>query len=589
MEVLTYLSFALLVALVFTVPGWLCLRRAGVDPLFAVYLGPAAGALAAAAIVALGVVLPWSVTTTCIAGAGLMAVITVLCLLGAPRPLLPPRRDLAGVAVFLLAFLSMTAFSGVPSHPYANWTSDTVGPGRVDSPRWPGLPSDNTLPYRTGQVALYKEGGANTRNDYAVGWWISDRTPLTGLDFAFAAATFGVHVSRGNVQQIPTPMAQMRLTDRFGFWAYQVVAMFLNLAIILGVYLLARTWFEARVALVAALVAAVMPGLFLNAVYTWPKQAIGYFVLAGAATALRRRPVLTGALAALGYLTHPAGVVWVPALAILLLAEVRERRWRALARFVIPAAVLVAPWEFFTSQIMHAVSRWTTAPLGYLMTDPTQLGSQLSKAWHVFLSNGLLFAVWTRLQSTAASFFPVDLNDTPAYLVGRGGFNPSIMSQWTTLHGFAVWGMAGLVLFPFILFWTIRAWPRFRRLGLWFVLPALAVAELANGFGYPFANQSMFTLVGLLAVVAAYGLTRSSRRVRIVLVAFGAFELLTMVWGGLYRPFDIDPVSAVVLTLIAAVGQLALLACLALSLDLVEPGRLVRWPLRNRVQPARAA
>jgi hypothetical protein len=587
MQAVTYLSFTLVVVLVFTVPGWLWLRRAGMEPLLALYAGPGIGALAAGAIVTLGVLLPWSVGTTCVIGALIGAVFTAFCIVTAPRPLLPPRRDLAGLVVFVVAFLSMAAFSGVPSAPYGMWSDITIGPSRVDSPRWPGLSIDNTLPYRTGQVALYKQGGASTRNDYSVGWWLSDRTPLTGLDFAFAAGALGIHVSRLNVESVPAGAVTMATEDDVGFWAYQVVAMFLNLTIILGVYVLARVWLGFEVAFVAALVTAVMPGLFLNGIYTWPKEAIGYFVLAGAAFALRRRPVLAGVFAGLGYLVHPAGVDWIPALALLVVSvpELRARVWRSLLRFLIPAAVLAAPWEFFTSQIMHATSRWTTAPLGYLMTDPTHFGAQLSLAWHTFLHNGILYALWARIQSTAGSLFPADLTLSPGYLPHAGGFDPQIMVHWSAAHGFSVWGMAGVVLFPFIIVVLVRDWATFRRMALWFALPAVVTAELANGLTYPFANQSMFALVGLLAIVAAHGLLKAGRRTQVVLLAFAAFELLTIVYGGLYRPFNIGLGSAVLLTAIAVAGQLALFAALAAALGLIGRGRrpwIAEWPSLQR-------
>lgn len=589
MNVVTYLSFALLVLLIFTVPGWLCLRRFGVDPLISVYGGPAVGALAAAAIVALGVLLPWSVRTTCVGGLVAIALAAGYCGVTAPRPLAPPRLELAGMAVFAVAFISMAAFSAVPSRPYGEWSQDTVGPGRVDSPRWPGLPSDNALPYRTGQVALYKQGGAQIRDQYAVGWWLSDRTPLTGLDFAFAAGATGVHVANVNVEELPPGAVPMAVNDGEGFWAYQVVAILLNLTIILGVYLLARVWRGPRVAAVAALVAAIMPGLFLNAIYTWPKQGVAYFVLIAAACALRRRPVLAGLFAGLGYLTHPAGVLWIPALALLLLlsdSELRARLWGTLLRFLAPAAVVAAPWEFFTSQIMHAASRWTTAPLGVLMTDPTHLGAQLSIAWRAFLDNGVMFAIWTRIQSTAGSLWPGDLGATPAKLPSHG-FAPQIMVSWSAAHGFSIWGMAGIVLFPFAVVYAVRDWARVRRLALWLVLPGVVVAELANGEAYPFANQSMFALVGVIAIVAAAGLLDAGRRTRILILACAAFELLTIAYGGLYRPFDVSAGTAIVLTVIAVAGQLALFGGLVASLGLMPRGyssSAIRGASRLKVQ-----
>jgi 4-amino-4-deoxy-L-arabinose transferase-like glycosyltransferase len=479
--------------------------------------------------------------------------------------------------VFAVAFLSLAAFSGVPSRPYGEWGSDAVGPGRVDSPRWPGLPSDNTLPFRTGQVALYKQGGAAIRDQYSPGWWLSDRTPLTGLDFAFAVSALGVHVTSANVEEQPVAQVPMMEVDRQGFWAYQLVAMYLNLSIVLGVYLLGRVWLGRRVAVLACLIASVMPGLFLNAIYTWPKEAVGYFILAAAACAVRRKPLLAGGFVGLAYLTHPVGVLWLPAVALLLLteAELRVRVWRTLGRFVAAAAALAAPWLFFTSQIMHATSRWLTAPLGYLMTDPRHLGAQLALAWHAFLSNGPLFAIWTRIQSTAGSVFPLDLSATPAKLPA-GGFGPQVMVSWSAVHGFSVWGMVGLVLFPFTLIVVTRQWDVFRRFALWFVVPALIAVELWNGEAYPFANQSMFPLVGLLAIPAAYGLQRARQQTRVTLLAVMAIELLTMVYGGLYRPFGIDAPSAVVLTCIAGVGQIGLFVALGVQLD------IIRWRPRGR-------
>jgi hypothetical protein len=407
----------------------------------------------------------------------------------------------------------------------------------VDSPRWPGQPADNTLPFRTGQVALYKQGGASIRDGYSTGWWLSDRTPLTGLYFAFAASALGVHVSTANVEETPANQVPMKEKDDQGFWAYQLVAMLLNLTIVLGVYLLARVWLGRRIATVAALVAAVMPGVFLNGIYTWPKQAVAYFVLVGAACAIRRRPVLAGTFAGLGYLTHPAGLFWIPAIALLLLLwdpETRAGTGGVLARFAAPLVVLVAPWMFFTSQIMHPTSRWTTAPLGYLMTDPTHFAAQLSIAWHDFSSNGPLFALWTRIQSTTGSLFPLDLNVTPTSLPGQP-VNPQILLAWGNAHGFSIWGMTGVILFPFAIVHLIRDWSAVKRLMAWMILPALVFAELGNGLAYPFANQSMFPLVGVIAIIAASGLLSTSRRARILLVILAGVELLS---SDLRRPLQ---------------------------------------------------
>jgi hypothetical protein len=55
-----------------------------------------------------------------------------------------------------------------------------------------------------------------------------------------------------------------------------------------------------------------------------------------------------------------------------------------------------------------------------------------------------------------------------------------------------------------------------------------------------------------------------------------AVELFTVLYAGLYRPYDIAPAGAVVLTVIAIAGQLGLFVALAASLDLLDGSRLAR-------------
>ena len=572
MVVLTYFAFASAALALFLGPGFLWLRRAGIDPVIALYCGPGLVALAGATTVALGVLLPWSVRISCIGGLVAIVLSAVACAVSMRGSVLPPRSELGGVVAFVLAFVVLAAMAAPPTDPYGDWHDFTVGPHRVDTPRWPGLPADNTLPFRTGQVSLYKQGGNAIRGGYSPGWWLSDRTPLTGLDFAFFAGALGVHVSSQNLEAMSVRQVPMSFKDPFGFWSYQLVAMMLNIAIVLGVYLLARVWLGRREATVAALVAAVLPGLFLNALYTWPKEAIGYFVLIGVACALRRRAVLAGAFAALAYLVHPAGVVWVLPLALVLLRARASGVGRrvTLTRFLAPAAALVAPWAYFTSSVMHATSRWTTAPLGYVMTDPTKFSQQLSVAWRLFRQHGVMYAIWVRAQSTAGSLYPLDLGRAAAPN-RHHEFASDIWAIFAAVHGFSLWGMLGLVLFPFAIVVLSRRWVDFRDLTLWLVIPAVVIAELANGEAYPFANQSMFPLVGLLAIIVGVGLLEAARRTRITLLTVAAIELALLAYGALYRPYGIAVRTIVALTAVALLSQAALFVLLARALDLRPP------------------
>jgi hypothetical protein len=486
--------------------------------------------------------------------------------------------------VFLVGYASLAAFVAVPSKPFGYYGIASVPPGLIDSARWAGQPSDNTLPYRTGQVALHKLGGAQIRDRYAVGWWISDRTPLTGLAFAFAAGALHVTVPAND----PTLLRLgMSVRDAYGFWAYNLVAILLNYAIVLGTYLLALVWLgRRRVALVAALVCALMPGVVLNSVYTWPKQAVAYFMLVAAALALRRRPGLCGVFAALGFLCHPGGAFWLLALPFLLWAMRDDAaRFRGvLGRYAGGAALTVLPWQLFVSLDLHATSKLALEPLGYVMLYPTDLGTELPIAWHNFVHNGIPFAVWTRLNTLTASIAPIDLTRAAAQPL-----NHDITVHWTDAHGFSWWGMVGVFLFPAAVVAAVRHWPELRKLTVWLGVPALVSVALGSGVVPPFMSQSMFTVLGLLAVPAAFALLEAGPRVRIALLVAIAFELLTVVWLGLYAPFSISTPARVLFSGSALLAQLALLGWLAVSTGVrswpIGAGPLLRRDAVERASP----
>jgi len=296
---------------------------------------------------------------------------------------------------------------------------------------------------------------------------------------------------------------------------------------------------------------------------------------------------------------------WVPSVAILLLAAPRpllagprpRLRWRPLVAYLATAAALAVPWVAFTSGVMHASTRLLTWPLGATMPDPTDLGGSLSRTWEQFVDRGPLFALWVRIESTAGSLFPLDLGRKPAGVPGGGTYADNVWLLWTNAHGLSIWGMTGLVLFVAAIASLSRRWPRERLLVVGFVLPALVLAWLANGFLYPFATQSMFPLVGLLAIQAAIALLSVSPRVRWALLACMAIEFLSVAYGALYRPFNIDLAPGVGLTAVAVTGHLALLMALARALredrplGLSGPGGDRRgarrdWPEADRRPPA---
>lgn len=570
MATISVLGAILALPTLFLIPGWLCLRRCGVEPLAAAYCGFGVTAAFAAAVVGLGVLLPWDVRATCIGALVVVIASSLWCALTAPRPLLPPRFELAGIGVFLAAFLAAAAFVAVPSRPPGIWHAFTVGPGRVDTPRWAGMPSDNTLPYRTGQVAFFKQGN-DLRDRFSPGWWISDRTPLVGLEFAFSAGALDAHIRPDDPGLRSDTSTAMQVKDPYAYWLYNLVEALFAAAVVLGTFLLARTWkANPRVAVAAALVAGLSPGLFLNTIYTWPKPAIGYFVLVAAALALRRRAAGAGGFLALAYLCHPAGAFWAVSVAALLFSDRQVRsRWRgALGRFTGTAALVVMPWQLFTSLYMHAVSRWTFWWLGAVIDDRTHLGAAISSAWHQFVLRGIAGNLWVRVESTASSLIPVDLTSP-----GATNGMPRVADariNWANAHGVSIWGMAGLVLFPAVVVYLARRWPEHRLLVLGFATPYVCVAVLAAGFPDNWSSQSAYPLIGLIALFAGELLLTARTAVRRLLWCAIALELLSTAYLCEYDPYN------------AAVAAIALFAVLGIGAHVFLLGDLARtigiWP-----------
>ncbi len=75
----------------------------------------------------------------------------------------------------------------------------------------------------------------------------------------------------------------------------------------------------------------------------------------------------------------------------------------------------------------------------------------------------------------------------------------------------------------------------------------------------------MFAALGLLAVPSAFALLDVGPRVRIGLLIVIAFELLTVAWLGLYAPFNVSIPARLLFSTTALIGQLGLLAWLAVS------------------------
>ncbi len=509
--------------------------------------------LAAAAVAALSLVLPWSLE-----GVATMSVIAVAALTGAVgwsarARLRPDRSTVAGVAVWALSFISVAAFLALPTAVPSDPSMFSIPAERVETPRVPGLPSDSHLPYRTGQLVLHELGGEALRDGFHPGWWVSDRGPLPGLVFAFGAAALRVDVPPEDPITLGSDTNVMQFMDPFGYWLYLLISAAASTASVLGVYALGARWLGRRPALVGSVLFCLLPGVFLYSIY--PRPALVFVLPALLALVLvgERRFALAGVAVASCYLAHPTGAVWgLAALALLWLSTRSVRLMLPSAlRLLAPAALLALPWTLFTSQVVGGTSRMLVWPLGAKLTDPTRPLAGVADAAQGLVDRGLWEVPWVRGIAVVRSVVPMELIDLP----------DNAPRAWVGLHSVGAWGIIGLLAFPLALV-AVAKLPRVVR------TQVLVVAGVTVGLnivieGYPeaFFPQSLLPLAGVLAIALAAWALSWTKGWRVALLAAVVAEYATLVWASsLYQPFGTDTEIVAVFTVIAVIAQLCLVA-----------------------------
>ena len=555
MDLLKYAALTAVLLPLLLVPGWAWLRRAGMPSPLALACGPLMTMLAMAVTVGIGVVLPWSQVVTVSVSLALMFASTVTCLVTSDRRLMPGRRDLAGVGLWMLFFVMIASYLAVPSRPEFNAEPFTVPAERVETPRLPGAPSDSYLPYRTGQLAIHKLGGSDLRDDFHVGWWISDRTPMSGLVFAFVASALRIEVPTTDISLLPASENVMTTIDPFGFWAYQLSSAAIATAGVLGVVALGTAWFGRRRGAVAGLLFCLMPGIVLYAVYPRPALVIVYPALLGLLLARQRRFVLAGLAVGVCYLCHPTGGVWAFAAVTLVWLTTRRPRDTAVAtlRMAIPAALLALPWLVFTSRVVGGTSRMVVWPLGAKLTDPTRPLDGVADAWTRLVDVGLWQAAWVRGASLMRSVVPAEMLTLPDKLA----------PAWSGLHGLAAWGLVGLVLFPCCLVALVRLPTPVRDIVCWVTVVVVGLNVIIEGFPESFFYQSLLPVVGLLAIALAVWMVQWQRSAQVAVVGLAAVELVSVMWTpALFVPFGIGAAGLTLAVVVASSCQVALLVAL---------------------------
>jgi hypothetical protein len=246
---------------------------------------------------------------------------------------------------------------------------------------------------------------------------------------------------------------------------------------------------------------------------------------------------------------------------------------------------LAAPWQLFTSLHMHAISKLALWPLGTFTEDRTHLGKALSHAWDVFVTRGLAGNVWVRVESTAASLLPIDVA-SPGPGNGMPNFT-DVKIFWPRAHGFSIWGMLGLVLFPAAVLHLAQNWRRERLMLAGLIAPFLVLVVLGAGLPDTWGIQSALALVALLSIWGAEMLLRASRAARWFVWSAIAFELLTTAYVSEYDPYNASGASIALFAVLGIGAHLLLLGGLARTIGLRPPTVTARLGRREQVAGSR--
>lgn len=568
-EIGQYLATMVVVVAVLLGPSWVIIRRvvATLEPLTALALAPLATMAWGAMVMSLSLVFPWSPVATARGGLVLWIGTGVLVVARGwhDRRLHPSADVRRAVAVWLLLFVSVAAFLAVPSSPSFPSTAFTISAGRVETPRAPGLPADSHLPYRVGQLVLLRDGGEALRDGFHPGWWISDRGPMNGLVFAYAAGAAGVAIPAPDLISLSAEGSVVEFVDPYGYWLYLLVSAAVGTAGVLGVIALARTWLPGR-HLLAGVVFCLMPGIFIYAIYPRPSLALVLPALAGIAAAVQRRPLVAGCAVASCFLIHPTGAVWVAATVVVAVMSCERSRplLRTTASVLVAPAALALPWMVFTSQVVGGSSRMLVWPLGAKLTDPTDPAGGLSEAWTALVDRGLWSVLTVRIDATVQSIIPNSFRDLPGSLDSP--------FDWFYVHALSAWGITGLVLFPLGVWGIARVPTPARRRMVVVLAVVVGLNVLAEGFPESYFPQSLLPLCGLLAIGVVALVRFWDLPWRLVVVSLAAIELGSMVWGPwLFVPVNISTGGLAAMVLLAVLAQLMLL------------GLAVRWFRDERV------
>ncbi|HSX45314.1 MAG TPA: glycosyltransferase family 39 protein [Candidatus Saccharimonadales bacterium] len=217
--------------------------------------------------------------------------------------------------------------------------------------------NDNYIPYRQAQFIINRSDPA--KDCFVCEWGVSffQRTPLMG------SVTAGYYLVLKERPPIDYLWSTKTNDHEHTYAQFQIIAAILNGLFIIPAFFLIQLLFDKKTAILSLLLLISSQFFLYNAVFSWPKSLVAFFVLTMWLLILQnhlRETILAGVAAGLAYLTHDLAVLYIAASLLLLLYH---RRFRDI--FIVGGvmSLFAFPWLVISSVIYKKPSTFILYPL----------------------------------------------------------------------------------------------------------------------------------------------------------------------------------------------------------------------------------
>lgn len=363
--------------------------------------------------------------------------------------------------------------------------------------------NDNYIPYRQAQFMINR---SDPGKDSFIGEWgvtFFQRTPLMG---AVTASYFNLLNEK---PPIAYTWSRDGLDPHHTYLQFQLIAHVLNALFIVPAFFLLKKLFNKKTALLACLFLVPSQFFLYNAVFSWPKSLVAFFVLVTWLLLLEnklRYTVLAGTASGVAYLTHDLAVLYLGTSVLLLLWH---RRIKDTAIFLGLSAVFAIPWLLASTIFYHKASSFILYPISTVGIPQPEQKQQLI---HQFFQTSPLRLIFIRIENFVYLFTPYQLftseggQDASRRIwalglfsipgsIGFGLLIPVFIATVKRLRGVAFWI---LVVGPVVFSTIVIGWPK----GLGSLHFAEAVVVLLTGLSVYYLSKQKKVIWLLLAYAA---------------------------------------------------------------------------------------